>query len=78
MTFEFEKYLDNLPLSIRIAMCRFRLSSHNLKIETGRYKQERIEISMRKCQLCNNHQDIEDEYHFSLICPVYSDTRQIH
>ena len=75
MTFEIEKYLDNLPLSTRIAMSRFRLSSHNLNIETGRYKQERIERSMRKCQLCN-HQDIEDEYHFLLICPVYSDFRK--
>ena len=56
-------------------MSRFRLSSHNLKIETGRYKQERIERSMRKCQLCN-HQDIKDEYHFLLICPVYSDIRK--
>ena len=30
---------------------------------------------MRKCQLCN-HQDIDDEYLFLLICPVYSDIRQ--
>ena len=74
MTFELEKYLDNLTLSTRIAMCRFRLWYHSLKIETGGYKQERIERSMRKCQLCN-HQDIEDEYHFLLICPVYSDTK---
>ena len=75
MAFECEKYLDNLPLSTRIAMSRFRLSSHHLKIETGRYKQERIERSMRKCQLCN-HQDVEDEYHFLLICPVFSDIRK--
>ena len=36
ITFILEKYLNNLPLSTRIAMSRFRLSSHHLKIETGR------------------------------------------
>ena len=36
---------------------------------------KRIERSMRKCQLCN-HQEIEDEEHFLIICPVYSDIRK--
>ena len=73
--FEFEKYLDNLPFSTRIAMSKLRLSSHKLRIETGRYKQQRTDRSLRKCQFCNS-QDLEDEYHFLLICPLYTDIRK--
>ena len=48
---------------------RFRLSSHTLKIEQGRYTNDRREN--RKCTLCNLN-DIEDEFHFVLKCPFYS------
>ena len=75
VTFAFEKYLDNLPFSTRIAMSKLRLSSHKLRIETGGYKQQRTDRSFRKCQLCNS-QDLEDEYHSLLICPLYSDIRK--
>ena len=52
----------------KIALARFRTSSHNLSIETGRYdntlRQERI------CRSCNMNQ-IEDEYNFLLACPHF-------
>ena len=48
---------------------RFRLSSHTLKIEQGRYTNDRREN--RKCTLCDLN-DIEDEFHFVLKCPFYS------
>ena len=48
---------------------RFRLSSHTLKIEQGRYTNDRKEN--RKCTLCDLN-DIEDEFHFVLKCPFYS------
>ena len=52
--FEFENYLDMLPKKLRIFMTRLRLSSHQLKIETGRYAQNRIERNLRYCTLCDS------------------------
>jgi hypothetical protein len=46
---------------------KYRLSSHSLSIETGRY--HAIAKSDRKCPECKN--DIEDEFNFVLKCPSY-------
>ena len=56
----------------RNAIAKLRLSSHQLNIETGRHAN--IERLDRKCNLCNLD-DLEDEYHFTLICPIYKDLR---
>ena len=40
-----------------------------LRIETGRYINEKREV--RICKNCNT-QTIEDEYHFIFICPAYN------
>ena len=54
-------------------MTRFRLSSHDLMIERGRYddtaRDERI------CKCCNMSM-IESENHFLLVCPLYADIRR--
>ena len=55
-------------------LARLRLSSHNLRVEFGRYTSQRIDYEQRYCNFCNEN-DIEDEYHFVLICPVYSKIR---
>ena len=61
-----------IPSSYKRCISRFRLVSHNLRIEQGRYFNEtRVN---RKCTMCNLN-DIEDEYHFILICPLYSELR---
>ena len=61
-------YLDNIKIKkYRFALTKFRLSSHQLEIETGKGKQPvKIPISDCKCKLCNT---IEDEFHFLLECP---------
>ena len=59
----------------RSALTKIRISSHNLRIESGRYGRQRIERSDRVCTVCNSG-EIEDEYHFILICPAYSDFRK--
>ena len=56
----------------RTAMSRFRCSSHDLFIESGRYRN--IEREKRICKLCPLGL-IEDEYHFVLVCPEYSSLR---
>ena len=37
--------------------------------------QNRVDRAQRICTLCNKS-DIEDEYHFVLVCPIYSNLRQ--
>ena len=59
----------------RNTIAKLRLSSHQLNIETGRRRN--ISRSDRKCTLCNSN-DIEDEYHFVLICPIYYDLRKLY
>jgi hypothetical protein len=57
----------------RNILAKLRLSSHKLNIELGRYNN--IPRNERKCILCNLN-DIEDEFHFVLKCPVYADLRR--
>ena len=49
----------------------FRLSSHSLASETGRY--EGVLNVNRVCKFCKD--DIEDEFHFILKCPTYQNFR---
>ena len=67
--------LDSINISkFRTALTRFRVSSHRLAVETGRWhKPQPIEINERKCLLCNS---LEDEFHFIFECPLYSELRQ--
>ena len=72
-TFELQSYLLQIHNSKqRQALSKLRLSSHGLLIETGRHIG--IERQNRKCTFCNTN-DIEDEYHFVLKCPLYNDIR---
>ena len=68
------KYLNVLPSNLFVHLARLRLSSHNLRVESGRYTSQRIDYEQRYCNFCHA-KDIEDEYHFVLICPVYSKIR---
>lgn len=72
--FEFENYLDFVSeKKYRIALTKFRLSSHDLAIERGRF--ENIERNDRLCRYCNLNR-VENEYHFLLVCPLYRDLRK--
>ena len=72
-TFEPEKYLNVIPENkYKIAMSRFRISSHSLNIETGRY--DGTPRKNRICKLCTMNK-VEDEYHFLLVCPHYRELR---
>lgn len=55
--------LNNITVKkFRKSLTRLRLSSHRLKIETGRWhKPISIPVDQRKCENCN---ELEDEYHF--------------
>ena len=58
----------------RKALVRFRISSHQLRIETGRY--ENIPRNERICHFCTSNK-IEDENHFLLDCKAYPQIRDI-
>ena len=71
--FEIQSYLSKVHnRKQRQALSKLRLSSHGLRIETGRHI--RMGRENRKCTLCDSN-DIEDEFHFILKCPVYNDVR---
>ena len=72
-TFGFKKYLDfEKDAKFRIALSKFRTSSHDLAIEKGRYIN--LDRNNRVCNNCNLKL-VENEYHFLLICPKYSELR---
>ncbi len=53
----------------KIALTKFRISSHNLHIETGRYERPKLEPHQRLCIYCDM-QTVENEFHFLLECPL--------
>ena len=81
----FNKYKTNITLESylaqklnrkhKIAISRFRLSNHQLMIEKGRHMKPKIERNERLCYLCKN--EIENEEHFLVTCPLYSPQRKI-
>jgi hypothetical protein len=73
MCFGYERYQSIIRnYKLRKYLTCFRLGSHNLEIEFGRFigsqRHERI------CKMCNT-KIIESEYHFLLTCPTYVDPR---
>ena len=72
--FQVETYLNSLlDKKFRISLSKFRLSSHNLAIETGHY--ESIPRNERKCIFCSLNV-VESEYHLLLVCPFYIELRR--
>ena len=56
----------------RKSLVKLRISSHKLRIETGRY--DKVPRDERLCSLCNCNK-IEDETYFLLDFPSYSSIR---
>ena len=74
-TFHQEKYLSIKEFKLRKAMCRYRISAHDLRIESGRYSKTYINRTDRICTRCDL-QEVEDEFHFLLKCSLYNDERK--
>ena len=61
---------------MRKAICKLRLSAHNLLIETDRYvKPKSMPCSERICKHCNLNL-IENEFHFLSQCSLYNQERK--
>ena len=75
--FRLEPYLIS-PKNIHysLALLKFRISSHNLHIETGRYSRpNKTPVNERFCHYCSS-QAVEDEPHFLLDCSLYDIERK--
>ena len=53
----------------RRAITRWRLSSHSLRIETGRYQRPKTPRNERTCIVCNT---MEDEQHSLFVCTAHT------
>jgi len=50
-SFSFEAYVLCVP---NMYLARFRISSHSLRIQTGRYEKNRIDRNERYCMYCGS------------------------
>ena len=77
MEYQLKNYFNILPKALWIPLVKFRTRNHKLPIEfnswTNFYKPE----NERKCLICDLN-DIGDEYHYVMICPVFKDIREIY
>jgi hypothetical protein len=71
------EYFDLMPTHLRRFITRLRTFAHSLRIQTGRYARNIIQRHERYCQCCSVR-DLEDEFHFILICQCYSSIRSIY
>ena len=82
-TYSLKKYicvLNHIILNIKgnhliTAMARYRMSSHDFKIERGRYNNPITPINQRICTRCKSN-EIDDEIHL-LHCNAMSNEREI-
>ena len=57
-----------------MVITRWRLSNHDLRIETGRYVRPIMPRNMRVCSVCVD--SVEDEDHALYHCQLYDDVRK--
>lgn len=76
-SFRYQTYLNVLNIGkYRKSLSQLRLSSHRLEVEVGRWaKPHKVPYENRKCKVCNT---LEDEFHFLLECPLYTDLRKLY
>ena len=74
-SFGYEQYLDEITVKgMRSKLTQIRLSSNNLRINSGRYERKKLERQERICNFCDQN-DIEDEFHFIFKCSKYQELR---
>ena len=66
-----------LPQDLWIPMCKFRTTNHKLPVEVYSWSYFKKERNERICNLCNL-EDIGDEYHYVMKCPIFDDLRKLY
>ena len=70
-----ESYIELINIDkFRSCLANFRSGSHSLMSEKGRY--DDVPREFRFCVYCDGI--VEDEIHFLLICPLYSNLREVY
>ena len=70
-----EHYVScQLPRTTRRTLALFRSGALPLAVETVRYSRPQISLNERLCKFCNTN-SVENEIHFLMLCPLYSDIR---
>ena len=54
----------------RIAINKFRLGNHKLRVETGRHTIPKTPINLRICSFCHSN-EVENGIHFLFSCQLY-------
>ena len=67
--------LINVSKKMYTKIARFRTSSHNLRIETGRHENPIIPAENRICNKCNLN-EVENEIHCLIACPNQAQFRE--
>ena len=75
--FKQESYLELPNRNHMKALAKFRLSAHRLSIETGRFngRNQYVPPERRICNMCSLSA-VEDEIHFAITCPGYTNLRE--
>ena len=71
-TYNHVVYDSYIPKYLRIVITRWRLSNHELKVETGRRETPFVPRALRLCTTCGV---VEDEEHVVYNCPLYNAIR---
>ena len=69
-----EYVLSDIPKRQRSLLAQFRTGILPLEVEVGRFRD--TPLSDRKCKMCNLN-NVENEYHLLLECPVYAEPRAL-
>ena len=75
--YSLKKYLTMLPADLWMPLCRFRTGNHRLPVEFYSWDKFWKPRSERKCNICNLN-DIGDEYHYLMICPIFKELRGLN
>ena len=65
----------NIRRDLRVCFPNLRLSSHKVLVERARWLKEKVPYTQRTCTFCNSN-NIEDEYHVTLVCECFRDVRK--
>ena len=78
--FDYKQTLFRQNCESEIEKCIYetRISAHNSRVVADRYCRNRLGRNERTCLIIANSNDIEDEYHFILLCDVCNDLRVLN
>ena len=76
MLYGCESYMNcNIKRELRVCFTKLRLNRNNFLVEYARWLKVKVPYTQRTCTLCNSN-DIEDEYHVTLVCEYFRVVRK--